>query len=418
MNNQVYDWIVIGGGISGISVSEILSRGGKKVLLIEKNEKLASETSKVFHEWLHSGSLYTLARDRLLTLRYLLGATDDLLEYYDCFSGMNLNPTDKGISVSDNGWFNNQYIEYRYKLHKFNPIWLSFVSRSINIIDLLGQHDWLRRRAGSEYGESEIKFSYWFNYIIEQIKNDSDFFTKTSPDITINSRKLIIDIINVALSNGLNVLTGSEVIKLDEKDNFTFVTTKNETYQAKNVVVCNPDFVAKFFDIPIKVGYAPIAVVENVPEEECSFVELDYNIRKCINLIKKENGIAQAGGITMSRQEKVGPYLDYIIAQHKKRNPSIKVIDSYVGLKKELVEKNKNRNYLYHINKHSNRIWSIVLGKFSLAFSMAPEFYRQIYKENPPKIITETSIQSDNNLVSKTSWQEIIDIKGGKYGDD
>ncbi|SVB58144.1 uncharacterized protein METZ01_LOCUS210998, partial [marine metagenome] len=79
----------------------------------------------------------------MLTLRYLLGATDDLLEYYDCFSGMNLNPTDKGISVSDNGWFNNQYIEYRYKLHKFNPIWLSLVSRSINIIDLLDHHDWL-----------------------------------------------------------------------------------------------------------------------------------------------------------------------------------------------------------------------------------------------------------------------------------
>ena len=137
-----------------------------------------------------------------------------------------------------------------------------------------------------------------------------------------------------------------------------------------------------------------------------------------INLIKKENGVAQAGGITMNRQEKVAPYLDYIIAQHKKRNPSIKVIDSYVGLKKELVEKNENRNYLYHINKHSNRTWSIVLGKFSLAFSMAPEFYRQIYKENPPKVISEASIQSDNNLVSKTSWQEIIDNKGGKHGDD
>ena len=83
-----------------------------------------------------------------------------------------------------------------------------------------------------------------------------------------------------------------------------------------------------------------------------------------------------------------------------------------------LIEKNENRNYLYNINKHSNRMWSIVLGKFSLAFSMAPEFYRQIYKENPPKVISEASIQSNNNLVSKTSWQEIIDNKGGKYGDD
>ena len=37
MNNSSYDWIVVGGGVSGISVAEILSREGKSVLLIEKN---------------------------------------------------------------------------------------------------------------------------------------------------------------------------------------------------------------------------------------------------------------------------------------------------------------------------------------------------------------------------------------------
>ena len=59
-------------------------------ILIEKNESLASETSKVFHEWLHSGALYSLVPDNLLTLRYLLGATDDLFEFYGSFSRMNL----------------------------------------------------------------------------------------------------------------------------------------------------------------------------------------------------------------------------------------------------------------------------------------------------------------------------------------
>ena len=54
--DQIYDWIVIGGGISGISIAEILVREGKSVLLLEKNDKLASETSKVFHEWMHSGA--------------------------------------------------------------------------------------------------------------------------------------------------------------------------------------------------------------------------------------------------------------------------------------------------------------------------------------------------------------------------
>ena len=69
-NDSIYDWIIVGGGISGISIAEILCREGKSVLLLEKNESLASETSKVFHEWVHSGALYTLLPDKLLTLRF------------------------------------------------------------------------------------------------------------------------------------------------------------------------------------------------------------------------------------------------------------------------------------------------------------------------------------------------------------
>ena len=89
---------MIGGGISGISISEILSRNGHKTILIEKNHDLASETSKVFHEWLHSGVLYSLGPDNLLTLRYLLGATDDLFEFYGSYKRMNLLPSERGIS--------------------------------------------------------------------------------------------------------------------------------------------------------------------------------------------------------------------------------------------------------------------------------------------------------------------------------
>ena len=122
MKSEKYDWIVVGGGISGIVIAEMLCRGGKSVLLLEKNEQLASETSKVFHEWLHSGSLYSLTPDRLLTLRYLLGATDDLFEYYDSFSRMNLNPTESGTNIIKEGWFNDERIEYRYKKHKYITI--------------------------------------------------------------------------------------------------------------------------------------------------------------------------------------------------------------------------------------------------------------------------------------------------------
>jgi hypothetical protein len=110
----------------------------------------------------------------------------------------------------------------------------------------------------------------------------------------------------------------------------------------------------------------------------------------------------------MEKKEDVDAYLAYIISEHKKRNPEIKVVDTYVGLKKELVQNGKDRNYLYHINQNSSRIWSIVLGKFSLVFSMAPEFYRRIHHENPPKTINPFKEDTNNELISETSWKEII----------
>jgi hypothetical protein len=418
-NNHKYDWVIVGGGASGIAVAEILCREGKSVLLIEKNSQIASETTKVFHEWFHSGSLYSLVPDNLLTLRYLLGATDDLLEYYSGFSKMNLSPTESGISVTgSNGWFNEDRIEYKYKIRKLNPIWMSLVSRSINIINMINNHDWLRRRAGSEYDRSKLMFKHAFNFIPKQIFSSKGFYSALSPDLTINSRLLISDLISVAISKGLEVVSSESVTNIEETKDIVSIKTLTGSYEADNVVICSPDVMSEIFNIPIKTGFAPIAVVENITDDDNSFVELDYYPKKCINLLKKKDGIGQAGGITINNKKDIKPYLDYIISEHKKRNPRINVVDSYIGLKKELVQKGENRNYLYHINKHSPKIWSIVLGKFTLAFSMAPEFYRRVYHKNPTKHVNKNIALVDNNLISKTSWQEIINNKRAKSGND
>ena len=47
-------------------------------------------------------------------------------------------------------------------------------------------------------------------------------------------------------------------------------------------------------------------------------------------------------------------------------------------------------------------------GKFSLAFSMAPEFYRRVYKKNPIKNTRTFTGKDDNLNISPTSWKEII----------
>jgi len=272
----------------------------------------------------------------------------------------------------------------------------------------MNQHDWLRRRAGSDYDSSKLRLSHWVSNIAKQFSNSSDFLHKSSPDITMNSRVLISDILSAAKAKDLEVATESSVKNIIEKNNIVYVETNNGSYQAKNTVICSPDVISKLLGVQLKIGYAPMAIVENVPEDEKSFVELDYNLKKCINLLKKDEGIGQVGGITVNREEDVDIYLSYIISEHKKRNPSIKVVDTYVGLKKELVNNGEDRNYLYHINQNSDHIWSVVLGKFSLAFSAAPEFFRRVYHKNPPKIISTSHKELSDGLISETSWKEII----------
>lgn len=414
MNDQKYDWIVVGGGIAGISVAEILCREGKSVLIIEKNSQIASETSKVFHEWLHTGALYSLVPDNLFTTRYLLGALDDLFTYYSCFNNMNLSQTEKGIFIKEGGWFNQDHIEYRYKVRKLNPIWMSLVSRSANVVNLIGDHDWLRRNAGgSEYGRAKVKLKYSFDLIYNQLISKSNFYSIDSPDFTMNSRVLMSSLLASAFNNNLEIVTSEAVETINEIDSVVNIETTQNKYQCDNLVICSPDVISKQYDIPISTGYAPMAVVENVPEHESSFVELDYYTKRCINLLKKDNGIGLAGGITLNNQKDIKAYLDYVIKEHKVRNPSIKVIDDYVGLKRELVQKKQERNYLYHINQHEAKIWSVVLGKFTLAFSMAPEFFRRVYHRNPAKMLNENFKNEDLNIISKTSWQEIVDKKGG-----
>lgn len=412
---MIYDWIVIGGGISGITTAEILTREGHSVLLLEKNDSLASETSKVFHEWLHTGSLFTLVPDAYLTTRYLLGAIDDLLKFYSQFNRMNLMPTEMGLKVSGDGWFNNNNIHYFYRNRRLNPIWTAHISRSINKVLSIKGHDWLRGRAGGEY--TSISTKSFLKEFYSLISQNKEFVKVASADLTINSRILISDILNHAKTNGLEIGLNADVQAVLKEGKKVKIQTGEAEYFCENVVVCSPDLVSNLFNKKLKISYAPIAVVEGVPDETECFVELDYHTKNCINLLIKGDGYGQAGGISIAKKDHIDPYMKYIIQEHKKRNPTIKLIDQYVGLKKELVSDKQERNYLYHINEHEKNIWSLLLGKFTLAFSSAPEFYRQVYKKNPSTFVDETNdIQHDLNI-SKTSWQEIVN-KGVVNGND
>ena len=83
---------------------------------------------------------------------------------------------------------------------------------------------------------------------------------------------LISEFLSAGLQKGLHIKTKETVLDVREENNQVRVETKTGQYSAFNSVICSPDVISKLMNVPIKTSYAPIAVVENVPENEKNFV--------------------------------------------------------------------------------------------------------------------------------------------------
>jgi len=411
---KTFDWIVVGGGIAGISLCEILTREGHSVALIEQKNKLASFTTREFHEWVHTGSLYTLVKDEMKTLKYILGSLDDLLEYYSSFSKMNLQASENGLAIIDGEktWFSPNYIHFKYRLKNRKIIlpWLYAVARSIALIDGIRHHDWLRRRAGILQSVTAEYYLPIIKNLFKIIASNKKFFKIKTTDFTTNSRHLLKDMLTTAAENGLKIFTNNQLLEIKNLNNNVVANCSNGTFQAKNMVVCVGAEIEKFSDLKIKKSYAPIAVVKNINPNSESFVELDCFKKKCINIVTKSKSFGLIGGISLEKKNEVQDYFDFMINEHKKLDPKIQIIEKYVGIKNEISTKKNNRNYLFHINQVTkyNNVWSVIPGKFTLAFSLAPEFYRIIYKKNPRKSFRTFSDNGKfSHLIADTVWGEL-----------
>ena len=411
---KIFDWIIVGGGIAGISLSEILTREGHSVALIEKKNKLASVTTREFHEWFHTGSLYTLLKDDMKTLKYVLGSLDDLLEFYSSFPKMNLKPTEQGLKITDDdkGWFSPNYINFKYRLKNRKLIlpWLYAIARSIALIDGIRKHDWLRRRAGILESVTAKYYLPIIKNLIKILMDNGKFCHVETTDFTTNSRNLLKDMIAAAEGNGLEIFTNNELLKIENSNDNVIANCSNGNFQAKNMAVCLGGEIEKFSDLKINKSYAPIGVVKNINADAKSFVELDCFKKNCINIITKGKSFGLIGGISLPKKDEVKKYFDFVVEEHKKLSPDIKILEKYVSIKNEISQKKENRNYLFHINlsKKYKNVWSVIPGKFTLAFSMAPEFYRIVYKKNPRKFFNTSFNNKDfSHLIENTVWEEI-----------
>ena len=398
---EEYDFAVVGAGIAGIAIAELLQRSGKKVLLLESEGKLASVSSAQQQGWFHTGALYAAFPTNQF-FKSLVKNVDYLLSYYSGFPNMNLSYGRHVLRVASlQGWFNNSLTYYFYvnpaekeiSLWK-KPLWYlaTLVAKSrlawFEGIDFSGNIDVQINNLMIGRPLNRAKSSRRFD-----LRFDHDPIVLMSHDRPFNSMLIISDLVKSFLRSGGKIKLNSRVVKVRKHELVVSEKTNQEyVYQAKHIVLTTGMHAGELISghQGIKVVKSPLLVV--VPSlSDVNFVRLSMKSSSIINHFYHE--VAEGGysvignaayydadgviDIDSLKSEMLGKANRLFGSTVNANNTSV-----YFGYKTELPGKSQLRNYQYRLIESDDCILALP-GKLSFAFSLAVNFCKY-YGIDPP----------------------------------
>ncbi len=369
---------VLGSGIAGLSVAEILSRNGWRITLLESTSELGGHASRATQNWLHTGWLYAaLSCDA--AMRGCHRALGLFHAIYDSVLGaetLNLEFDPSGVSFphSAAGWFSPEHVQYIYALTTSE---LSFWQRITwrHYLDLVP----LRRLRALGYDtdratELPPNLSRLLDYWERADGGHSKYAVIPSTDAQIQTRRVM---------NSLLMLLGerTEVVRRAEYDlvrhgDRSVINIGGESHTPDLLVIASGKSIpeqlqqlgrhamAKQF----KSVRSPIVVL-NRELELPSFIRFTPRLPTTVNHIKYNmDGIG-----TLST---LGSYEYYLAGQEPDISPfaericqrldisSADVLDQYYGTKTEFTGSAKRR-YNHAIEQVNDNTYFAIPGKFS-----------------------------------------------------
>ncbi len=249
---EYVDVIVVGGGIAGISIAEFLARHSNLTIkVLEKSPKLGNLASGKLEGWFHTGALYSGQDDAQTFINCVNGVEDIINLYSPYFSeNCNINLTEKHpnfytptIIPNPQGWFNDQPV---YIIHpkadapEISSSRLKSDAVQINIQRnrVLGrlevaygkQHNWKNHNTciAPTYAQVEnheglscslrqstqtirnLCSQFDYSYGI----NPSDYEILHTLDCSMNTSKILRDLVASCLTQGVTFETGVTIDKL------------------------------------------------------------------------------------------------------------------------------------------------------------------------------------------------------------
>lgn len=383
---RMRDFAVVGGGIAGLAIAEMLQRSGASVALLEKNKTLCSEASAEQQGWFHTGALYTALPNNFFC-RTMVGNLDDLVDYYSGFPSMNLR-VDKHIYTTDrDGWFSNRTNFYVYTSTdgvswKWKLPWavaLYRAKRRMSWFETLDASRSLSHQMG--FGARPLKYVVHGSTLGINLEHIA--FALKSRDRAMNTKLIAEDLLRSFLACGGVVKTQAKVLSLEKGSVLAKLESGETRFPARHTILATGKDTTSF-ETNTKVFISPLLVVYPALTD-INFVRMSPHMEQTINHIcHRKNGLEYSligNAVYHDAQQESGEVLERVrtnmlgMARRVFGDFDDKGADLFFGYKTEVSSSSFIRNYLYHIIDRGQYTLALP-GKFSLCFSLAANVCR------------------------------------------
>jgi len=389
----MYDFIVIGAGIAGIAIAEILQRAGKHVLLLESREYVCAEASAQQAGWFHTGALYAALPNRSFSSA-LVNNLNIINTYYKDFENMNL-AANGGVHLTKNGgWFSD------------NPIYYYYVSSEAKEVEFWKKLPWwLVTQSIKSNGNKQRQYTEhaYYNSLpdlkLPTIDINQISLVFSSCDRIMDSRLIVIDLLRSFLGNGGEMRCNTTVVNIGRQH----INTVSETIQCHHVVVAAGEKIRNLTNLNMRVVVSPIAVAYPALTSH-NFVKISPSRSKIFNHLYhpyKEHGYSVIGNASYFSEinDETDTHTRKSFSEMKRSffPNTNSTLSFYYGHKTEIVGIGQLRNYNSHIID-TGECLAAIPGKFSLSFSLAVN------------VCHHYGIKPISNLNNLTSYEKVENL--------
>jgi glycine/D-amino acid oxidase-like deaminating enzyme len=382
---------VLGSGIAGLSLAEILSRNGWRITLLDCATELGGDASRATQNWLHTGWLYAA-----LTHRSAMQGCHRALQLFHGIYDPVLGPDVLNLAIekhsvvyprSSTGWFSPERVHYLYALATSElSLWQRVLWRHY-----LAAIPWRRLRALGYSTAPTRELSPRLRDLLDYWEGGpgghSKYAVIPSTDAQIHTRRVLNSLL--ALLGERTEVVRNASYELVQRADRASVRINGETHTPDLLVIASGKSIPeqlrqlgrgtmadKFKSIS-----SPVVVLNRLLDLP-SFIRFTPHLPSTVNHIRYDAGemgtfstLGSYEYYPTGEAPDISPFVDRICKRLD--IPSSDVIDKYYGTKTEFTG-SAERRYNHAVERVSDNAYFAIPGKFSQFPLLVLDFAEQL----------------------------------------